>query len=102
MKLHHIAISVPNISQAVRWYSELLEASIAYQDDTWALLNVENASIALVLPTQHPPHVAFETSKAANYGKLTAHRDGTYSVYIQDPFGNTVELLKSTPEELRS
>ena len=102
MKLHHIAISVPNISDAVGWYSKSLEASIAYQDDTWALLSVDNAAIALVLPSQHPPHVAFETSNAANYGKLTPHRDGTRSVYVQDPFGNTIEFLEPTSAELSS
>ena len=102
MKLHHVAISVPNIEEAVGWYSGSLEASIEYQDETWALLNVENTSIALVLPSQHPPHVAFETSNAAKYGELTPHRDGTYSVYVQDPYGNTVEFLQSTPRDFRS
>ena len=102
MKLHHVAISVPNIDEAVGWYSGSLEASIEYQDETWALLNVENASIALVLPSQHPPHVAFETSNAVNYGELTPHRDGTYSVYVQVPYGNAVKFLQSTPRDFRS
>ena len=102
MKLHHVAISVPNIDEAVGWYSGSLEASIEYQDETWALLNVENTSIALVLPSQHPPHVAFETSNAAKYGELTPHRDGSHSVYVQDPYGNTVEFLQSAPRGFRS
>jgi catechol 2,3-dioxygenase-like lactoylglutathione lyase family enzyme len=94
MKLHHIALCVPSISPAVSWYVKTLKANIAFQDDTWALLNVENASIALVLPSQHPPHIAFESPDAEKYGGLTTHRDGTASVYIQDPFGNTIEFLK--------
>ncbi|MBT7450829.1 MAG: VOC family protein, partial [Rhodospirillaceae bacterium] len=79
----------------VDWYVQNLNANIAYQDETWSLLDIENTSIALVLPSQHPPHLAFETQDAEKYGKLTTHRDGTASVYVQDPFGNTVEFLKT-------
>ena len=94
MKLHHIALCVPSIAPAVKWYVETLKANIAFQDDTWALLDIENTSIALVLPSQHPPHLAFESREAEKYGDLTMHRDGTSSVYVQDPFGNTIEFLK--------
>ena len=98
MKLHHVAICVPDIRLAVDWYAKKLNASVAYKDETWALLDIENTSIALVLPSQHPPHVAFESPDAEIYGNLTPHRDGTASVYVQDPFGNTVEFLKPTAE----
>ena len=94
MKLHHIALCVPSINSAVKWYVKHLKASIAYQDETWAMLDIENTSIALVLPSQHPPHIAFESIEAEKYGKLKTHRDGTASIYIQDPFGNTLEFLK--------
>ena len=100
MKLHHIALCVPNITLAVKWYVETLKASIAFQDDTWALLDIDNTSIALVLPSQHPPHLAFESPEAEKYGDLTTHRDGTASVYIQDPFGNTIEFLKLAASEV--
>ena len=100
MKLHHVALSVPNIEPAVDWYTETLNATVAYQDKTWALLEIENTAIALVLPSQHPPHVAFESMDADKYGDLTLHRDGTASVYVQDPFGNTVEFLKPAAEEV--
>jgi catechol 2,3-dioxygenase-like lactoylglutathione lyase family enzyme len=100
MKLHHIALCVPSIKPAVDWYVKILKADIAYQDDTWALLDIENTSIALVLPSQHPPHIAFETSEAEKYGELTTHRDGTASVYIQDPFGNTLEFLKLAADRI--
>ena len=99
MKLHHVALCVPEIAPAVEWYSDRLKASVSYQDKSWALLDIDNTSIALVLPSQHPPHLAFESSEAATYGELTSHRDGTESVYIQDPFGNTLEFLKPPPEE---
>lgn len=94
MRLHHIAICVPSIAPAVKWYVETIKANVAFQDNTWALLDVENTSIALVLPSQHPPHLAFESPEAEKYGDLTTHRDGTASVYVQDPFGNTIEFLK--------
>ena len=102
MKLHHVAISVPDIAPAVDWYAETLNASVTYQDNTWALLDIENVSIALVLPSQHPPHVAFESRDAERYGDLKQHRDGTASVYLQDPFGNTVEFLKPASQEATS
>ena len=95
MRLHHIAVCVPKIAPAVKWYVETLKANIAFQDETWALLDIENTSIALVLPSQHPPHLAFESPDAEKYGDLKTHRDGTASVYVQDPFGNTIEFLKS-------
>ena len=102
MKLHHVALSVPDIAPAVDWYTKTLNASVTYQDKTWALLDIDNTSIALVLPTQHPPHVAFESPDAERYGDLKQHRDGTASVYVQDPFGNTVEFLKPAAQQAMS
>ena len=99
MKLHHVALCVPEIAPAVEWYSDRLKASVSYQDQSWALLDIDNTSIALVLPSQPPPHLAFESSEAAKYGELTSHRDGTKRDYIRDPFGNTVEFVTPAPEE---
>ena len=101
MKLHHVALCVPEIAPAVEWYSDRLNASVSYQDQSWALLDIENTSIALVLPSQHPPHLAFESLEAAKYGELTSHRDGTESVYISDPFGNTLEFIKPALEDTK-
>jgi hypothetical protein len=78
----------------IKWYKETLKANISFQDETWALLDIDNTAIALVLPSQHPPHLAFESLDAEKYGDLTTHRDGTASVYVKDPFGNTIEFLK--------
>ncbi len=67
-----------------------------YADASWALLKFENIALALVLPDQHPPHVAVERENAEAYGTLTPHRDGTASVYIRDPWGNAVEIMKAS------
>ncbi len=93
--LHHVAVAVDDVAAAVRWYRETFRCEIAYQDATWALLRFANASLALVLPGQHPPHLGFgvPAAKAERYGELKGHRDGTRSIYIADPAGNAVELL---------
>ena len=93
-KIHHIAIQVPNIAKGVDWYDDNFETKILYQDESWAFLEFQNINLALVLPNQHPPHIAFEKDDADKYGKLTPHRDGTASIYIDDPFGNKIEILK--------
>lgn len=91
--LHHIAITVKDIVEGVKWYQDHFKCDIAYQDDTWALLKFANAYMALVLPGEHPPHLGFTSVEADKYGELKLHRDGTKSVYISDPFGNAVEFL---------
>lgn len=94
-KIHHIAIEVNNIIESVEWYQEQSNCTIAFVDETWALLEYDNIKLALVLPNQHPPHLAFEKNNAIDYGKLKTHRDGTKSVYIKDPSNNTIEILQS-------
>jgi catechol 2,3-dioxygenase-like lactoylglutathione lyase family enzyme len=100
MRFDHVAIQSSNIPAAVQWYVERFNAEILYQDDTWAFLRVGGQKLALVTPSQHPPHVAFsvtpqqlaEASKAANV-PIDRHRDGTTGIYLQDPAGNAVELI---------
>ena len=99
MKIHHSAICVDDIAEATDWYRSIMDFEIEYQDESWALLSFENSKVALVLPSQHPPHLAFEHSRAAEFGALKTHRDGTASVYVDDPFGNTIELLKLPTDE---
>tara|TARA_E500000178_G_C16855239_1_gene677045 strand:+ start:67 stop:360 length:294 start_codon:yes stop_codon:yes gene_type:complete len=93
-KMHHIAIEVNTIDEAIKWYKDNTNCEVAYQDETWAMIKYDNISLALVLPGKHPPHIAFEKSDAEKYGKLKLHRDGTSSVYIRDPANNSVEILK--------
>ncbi len=98
-KLHHVAVEVADIPRALAWYRERFEVETVYVDDTWALLAFENVSLALVTPGQHPPHFAVERQDAEAFGTLTPHRDGTASVYLEDPGGNAVEVLRTAPPE---
>jgi len=94
-RLHHVAVTVPDIQQALQWYRSQFDLAIIYEDATWALLRFGNIDLALVLPGQHPPHIAIERADAAAYGPLRRHRDGTASVYINDPFGNVIEIMQA-------
>ena len=91
--IHHLAIVVTDVAASVRWYQENFACRVAYQDATWALLKFANISLALVIPAQHPPHVGFVVDDAARFGELTTHRDGTCSVYVEDPDGNALEMM---------
>jgi catechol 2,3-dioxygenase-like lactoylglutathione lyase family enzyme len=91
--LHHVAIQVRDIAAAVEWYRRNFRCRISYQDATWAMLELANIQLALVVPEQHPAHIAFVHPEAEKFGPLKAHRDGTRSVYVQDPSGNPIEVL---------
>jgi catechol 2,3-dioxygenase-like lactoylglutathione lyase family enzyme len=90
--MDHVAVSVANISETVKWYQQHFQCKVAYQDDTWALVEFANIRLAFVLPSQHPDHFAVLGDPSV-YGQPKKHRDGTSSVYIQDPNGNNVEIL---------
>ena len=98
-KIHHIAIQVENIAKSVDWYKENFDITVSYQDETWAMIDFENTSLALVIPEQHPFHFAIESKDAGSYGELTEHRDGTASIYIKDIDGNNVEMIKLPDDE---
>jgi catechol 2,3-dioxygenase-like lactoylglutathione lyase family enzyme len=91
--LDHVAIPVSDVASAVDWYRETFRCEVKYQDDTWALLRFANTSVALVIPAQHPAHIGFVSPEAEKFGTLKTHRDGTRSVYVKDPAGNSVEIL---------
>ena len=94
--LHHVAIQVQKVDRAVEWYTDQFKCKVMYQDETWALLQFANTSLALVVPGEHPPHLAFVTEQAEQFGDLVTHRDGTRSVYIQDSETNIVECMDPT------
>jgi len=91
--MDHVAITVHDIQLALDWYSRSFQCELLYQDATWALLQFANIKLALVLPSQHPAHIGFFRPDAADFGALTSHRDGTKSVYLNDPDGNAIEVL---------
>lgn len=92
-KIDHIAISVDDIEKAVTWYRNTFNCEVKYQDETWAFLRFANIDLALVIPGQHPPHLAFVREDAEKFGTLETHRDGTKSCYVKDPAGNSVEVM---------
>ena len=92
-ELHHTAIVVNDVPAALAWYREQFRCRTLYEDETWALLKFANTSLALVTEGQHPPHCGFVVPDAEKYGDLKEHRDGTKSIYIPGPDGNTVEIL---------
>ena len=92
--IHHIALQVQSIEQALAWYQSQLHCEILYQDDSWALLRFANIELALVLPDEHPPHIAVVRDEISQYGQVMKHRDGTSSVYIRDLDQNTIEMLQ--------
>jgi hypothetical protein len=59
---------------------------------------VENISLELVLPYQHPPHIAVARENAETYGAFKRHRGGSASAYIEDPWGNTIDIMKANRE----
>ena len=92
-RVHHVAIAVNDVAAAVAWYTSTFRCSVSYRDATWALLDFDNLHLALVIPGQHPPHVAFTSPKAEAFGALETHRDGTRSTYVKDSAGNSVEIM---------
>jgi catechol 2,3-dioxygenase-like lactoylglutathione lyase family enzyme len=102
----HVAVPSNDVAASVRWYREQFGATVLYEDKTWAFLQLGGVKLAIVTPTQHPPHVAVRVSpeqlaEAARRSNkpIDRHRDGTTGIYIADPFGNAVELICYPPGE---
>ena len=91
--IDHVAVSVRDIAESVAWYRKTFRCRVAYQDATWALLEFGNMRLALVIASQHPPHLALARADASSFGTLTTHRDGTRSTYVADPSGNSIEIM---------
>lgn len=96
MKCDHIALNVQDIARSVEWYCANTGAQVLYQDESWAFLEVGGFRLALTLPQQHPPHIAFDIGPAPSeefLRKARVHRDGSVSRYVVDPDGNAVEWI---------
>ena len=92
----HVAIPVKtreSLKETVDFYCKSFSCKVIYQDETWAFLQFGNIKLAFVIPEQHPPHIAFVNREAESFGPLKTHRDGTRSIYIKDPSGNTLEIM---------
>ena len=94
-RIDHIAIVVTNINHAVNWYTKNRDCEVIYQDESWAELQFENIKLCLVLPQDHPPHIAFEDDSIEG----TERRDGSESIYEHDTFGNIIEKIKYETNE---
>jgi len=99
MKFDHIAFYSKDIFRSISWYTNMLDAKILYQDDTWGLIEVSDLKIAFVSPNQHPNHICFEINDDYSEKHLAnkifkEHRDGSESCYIKDLDGNHIEFLK--------
>lgn len=93
--IHHVAIPTQDVAASVAWYRAHSDCRVEYQDETWALLAYANMKLALVMPGQHPPHLALVREDAERFGPLVTHRDGTRSLYVHDSAGNAVEILEA-------
>lgn len=89
-RVDHIAIVVENTVDAANWYAENYGAKIEYTDDSWSLVSFSNVKLAFVLEGEHPPHFAFEDHGLSEGNE---HRDGSVSVYKEDPWGNVIEIV---------
>jgi catechol 2,3-dioxygenase-like lactoylglutathione lyase family enzyme len=106
MRFDHVAVPSNDIAASVEWYRTHFAATVIYQDATWAFLAVGGQKLALITPTQHPPHIAVAVSEEelSNASRssgvaIDKHRDGTRGIYLHDPFGNAVELICYPPGE---
>lgn len=97
----HVAQQVPDIAAAVAWYQEMLPAcEVLYQDESWAFIDACGAKLAFVLADQHPGHIAWRVpdaeldALAAKYqAKISPHRDGTRSFYLEAPGQQWIEII---------
>lgn len=89
-RIDHIAIVVNNINRAIEWYTTYRDCEVKYKDNTYAILKFENIDLALVLPHEHPPHIAFEDSIVGGQ----VHRDESKYLYDHDTFGNIIEKIE--------
>ena len=92
--IDHIALQTKNINKSVDWFLNKFKCSVKYQDKSYAMLEFENMKLALVLPDQHPPHVAISCDNIEDHGKPGKHRDGSEFLYIEGLDENVFELIR--------
>jgi catechol 2,3-dioxygenase-like lactoylglutathione lyase family enzyme len=95
-QIQHLALIVSDLDDAIEYYKTRFDLKISYSDKSWALLEFLNILMVLVLPNQHPPHIAIALDNPRSFGPLKHHRDGTASTYIKDPWGNFIEIMQNS------
>ena len=94
--IDHIAFVVPDIAEAVAWYDGKIDLEVLYQDETWAMVKVNGAKLAFVLPGQHPNHFAIKSELhefPCEEEEIKSHRDRSQYYYLKDPYGNAIEWI---------
>ncbi len=92
--IDHIAIQTESIKDSISWYKNMFSCEVEFEDDTWELGKFENTKLALVVPSQHPAHIAIKRDNLEKFGSPIKHRDGSESVYVKSPDSNTFELIR--------
>tara|TARA_Y100001963_G_C6673460_1_gene396255 strand:+ start:10 stop:315 length:306 start_codon:yes stop_codon:yes gene_type:complete len=95
MKFDHAAINVRDLQRSINWYSRVFKAEVLHQDETWVMLKIGDSKLALFHESMHPPHFAFTVDSVMDIpsNDLAVHRDSSIYSYIEDPDGNTLEVL---------
>ena len=95
MKIDHIAINVRDNKKSVKWNMENIVGKVLYEDQSWALLRMGGAKIALTMASQHKPHIGFRVDNLMDFDReeIKKHRDGTRYVYREDPDGIVIEWV---------
>ena len=101
MRFDHVATRVPDIAEAVAWWTAAVPgARILHQDPSWAFLEANGVRLAFVLADQHPDHVAWRVEEAElerlaaeHRREIHPHRDGTRSFYLEAPGGHWIEII---------
>ena len=103
-KIDHIAVLVDDLDVAERWYTEKLDGFVAFRDQKYTRIQLENVNIALI-DKNHYSHNHFavlvenKEDLPVGEGIVVHHRDGTIGVYVEDPFGNYLEYIWYSPEQ---
>ncbi|HCT54312.1 MAG TPA: hypothetical protein DF712_17830 [Balneola sp.] len=97
MRFHHVAKHSEDIGQSVDWYRQNLGAKVLKQDEDWALILIQDVTLALTKPDIHPEHIAFEVDDIECFpcdaDDIKIHRDGSMYYYQEAPDGSVIEWL---------
>ena len=94
----HITLPVSDIQKTLHWYQTSFRCKVLEQTATRGVVQFENVRVVFVLPSQQPQHLAFERVDARDFGPLAPSDDGRLSLYVSDPAGSLVEIIKPRTE----